>query len=794
MGYYAAMFLVSFATLAFEITLSRMYSVIAWYHLAFFAISIAMLGMTAGALTVYLKPDWFRKNVLNQSLMKLSLGFSLSVPVALIFLCLIPLPFTLSRSVINLFALVLVALSSSLPFYFSGMVVTALLTKTNLPIGKIYAADLSGAALGCLFVLAGLELLDAPSLIIICGGIGALAALHFARQTGSRRNILTGTAVMVILIISGLINSMTMSGIRPLVIKGSIVKLDEYLLEKWNSFSRVAVFQGSAHEPQYWGPSPLAPREDIFQYRMNIDGAAGTELRPFSSMEDIAHLKYDITNVAYFLRSEGKACVIGVGAGRDVQSAIYFGFRDILGIEINPIFIDLLRNRFRKFAGIADYPGVDLVVDEARSYLTKSQDQFSLIQMSMIDTWASTAAGAFTLSENALYTINAWEIFLKRLSGDGIFTVSRWYNPNNLGEAGRAVSLAVATLMKMGVDSPRSHIAMVTTDRISTLLISKTPMTGSDIATLRRISEDLEYDPVILPGEAVKSGILEEIISVRSLEELSEVIRDEPYNYEPPTDNSPYFFNMLRFKYLNTVYYREPGVIRGNLIATLTLLKLIQVLFFLSVVIIIVPLTLHFFRSKQKIQSKPIIWSGAVYFSLIGAGFMLTEIAMIQKLSVFLGHPVYALGILLFTVIASTGLGSYISERIPFEKSRSILLLPLGMALVILLFNHLLSGIIARFIVDAIPLKILISIFIVMPMGILMGFFFPTGMRVVRQIQAEDTPWYWALNGAFSVLCSAVAIFISIYFGISVNFYIAAACYALLVFCLLDLMRKRKPA
>jgi spermidine synthase len=172
-----------------------------------------------------------------------------------------------------------------------------------------------------------------------------------------------------------------------------------------------------------------------------------------------------VTNVAYFLRHQGGACIIGVGAGRDVQSAILFGQKNVLGIELNPIFINLLEKQFRDFAGIAGREGVRLVVDDARSYLSTSEEKFAVIQMSMIDTWAATGAGAFSLSENALYTEEAWDVFFRRLSDDGIFTVSRWHNPDDLGETGRVVSLAVASLLRMGITSPEKHLAMVTTSK-----------------------------------------------------------------------------------------------------------------------------------------------------------------------------------------------------------------------------------------------------------------------------------------------------------------------------------------
>jgi spermidine synthase len=518
---------------------------------------------------------------------------------------------------------------------------------------------------------------------------------------------------------------------------------------------------------------------------MTIDGAAGSSLRRFNSIEDIAHLRYDITNLAYYLRPHGGACIIGVGGARDIQGAILFGHERIVGIDVNPVFINLLRHEFKDFAGVAEHEGVRLYVDEARSLLSRSAERYSLIQMSLIDTWAATGAGAFSLSENGLYTIEAWQVFIGRLADDGIFTVSRWYDPANLGETGRMVSLAVASLLRSGINDPSGHIAMATVDKISTLLLSKLPFSAEDIAALKHVSADLRYNIMILPGEEPLDATLRDIVSARSDEVLHFAVSGKNLNYEPPTDENPYFFNMLRLQHMGEAFHAGSGVLRGNLIASITLSGLILSLMAVALTTIVVPLKIAARRTGQDRRAMPAqFWSGALYFSLIGAGFMFVEIALIQRLSVFLGHPIYALGILLFTIILSSGLGSYLSERLPLTKSPWLFAYPLATAAIIAAMPSILKVLVSSMITSPIPDKIIASIVVIFPLGLFMGVFFPTGMRLVRPIVATETPWYWALNGIFGVLSSALAVFISIYFGISINFYIAAACYAALLISL----------
>jgi hypothetical protein len=778
---YVGTFLIAFSTLALEITVTRILSVTSWYYLAFFAVSTAMLGMTAGATTVYLNPRRFTGENAGERAALSCLGYSLSVPVMLATLCYTPL--SQLQSVVGLFALLLTTLACSLPFYFSGIAVSVILTKYSLPIGKLYASDLIGASLGCVFVLGGLEVFDAPSLVLLCGSGGAAAAFSFSQRLPALKlRRLSGWAFLI-LVAGSVLNAAGGHGIRLLYSKGTI--RPRGIIEKWNSYSRVLVEQESLEPPQYWGKSPVAPHEQsVRQYHMDIDGIAGTILRRFASREDIDHLRYDVTNIAYYLRPHGNACIIGVGGGRDVQSAILFGHDSVVALEVNPTFIALLRGPFREFAGIAGRQGVRLIVDEARSYLSRTDEVFTVIQMSLIDTWAATGAGAFSLSENSLYTEEAWNVFYHRLSDDGVLTVSRWHNPRNLGETGRLASLAVASLLRMGITEPSRHIAMVTAGNISTLLLTRRPFDAQDVEKLRDVCRELQYEYVVVPGQPPVDPTLRGILSSASAEELDRSVEKGYFNIAPPTDEDPYFFNMLRLRNVMRLAGNEPGVIRGNIIATQTLLGLILTLLVLSVVTIIVPLSTRARKERAAGNRGSFLSAGAVYFSLIGAGFMCIEIGLVQRLSVFLGHPIYALGILLSTIIASAGVGSFMSERISVHQSRLLLALPVLTGLMVIVEQQALRMLVSALITSPISVRIAVSVATIFPLGILLGFFFPIGMRLAKSVLESEMAWYWGLNGVFGLLFTALAVFLSIYSGISTNFYAGAACYGAVAICL----------
>lgn len=785
---YAGTFLIAFAVLALEITLTRLLSVVAWYHLAFFVIATAMLGMTAGAIAVYLRPRRFAPDRLAEAVGGTCLRFALAVPVTLIALCMLPL--VIDKSLMCLFVLLAATAACSLPYYFAGMAVSAVLTKSKLPIGRLYASDLIGASAGCLFVLGGLEVLDAPSLILLCGAVGALAAAAFAWRAPSARPRTVALAAFLLLGVLAAGNAASSRFIRPLCVKGRVLPAAFYKMERWNSFSRVAVFPLAKRVPQLWGPSPKAPTDAVEQYAMHIDGEAGTCVTRFQTPSDIEYLRYDVTNVAYALRPRGGACIIGVGGGRDVQSALLFGHERVTGVEINPIFIDLLRNEFRGFAGIADRKEVTLVVDEARSYLSRATERFAVIQMSLVDTWAATGTGAFSLSENSLYTLEAWDAFLARLEDDGVFTVSRWYSPGNLGETARLVSMGIAAALRAGALDPSRHVALVTSGRVSTLILGKRPLGDGDIARLRQVCAEMGFNAAAVPSEPPEHPLLREIVSARSLPELLAAADRAPLRCDPTTDENPYFFNMLRLGHTRRQLAEEAGVVMGNLWATLALLALILCLVLMAVATILVPLALRRRLGDAEVRSGPVAWPGALYFSLIGAGFMLVEIAMIQRLTVLLSHPVYALGVLLFTIILSTGIGSLLSERLPLTRAPWMFVYPLVAAAAILAAPSALRLALSQMMAAPMMSRILVAVALTFPIGVILGLFFPTGMRLASQVSAGETPWYWALNGVFGVLCSALAVFISIYTGISTNFYIAAACYAAVAACVWGLHRR----
>lgn len=771
---YTGTFLAALSFLALEIALTRLLSVITWYNLAFFAVSTAMIGITAGSVRVYLRPDLFTAPRLLSDLANAALGYAISVPVSLLVLC--QLSMLLEGGLSGAVNLLIGTAACTLPFYFCGVVIAAALTRSGAPIGRIYAFDLSGAAAGCLLALVGMHLIDTPSFLFLCGGVGALAATVYAGPRSPLGRRAMGWTLGLLLACA--INSLSPFMIRPLYSKGQMAMPSEVVVERWNSFSRVLVFKPYEVSAQYWGKSPVAPERTVRQSTMLIDGAAGTTLTEWRTLDDLAYLEYDLTNLAYAIRPQGGACIIGVGGGRDVMSALWFGHRRIVGIDLNPTFIDLLRGPYRTAVPLADRPEVELVVDEARSYLARSREFFQVIQMSMIDTWAATGAGAYALSENGLYTLDGWHILLARLAPEGVLTVSRWYDESHLGETGRLVSLAVAALLQHGVREPAQHLVLAHIGRLATLLVSRAPFSATDIQVLETRMEALRFVPLLLPGHPSKQPLLEAMVAADSPTALRAAAADALLNYDPPTDDAPYFFNMLRIDRANEAWNAGAGSLRGNVIANVTLLALLFAMGILVVGAIVLPLLR---RPPGAEKTARVDFHAAGYFCLIGAGFMLVEIALIQRMSLFLGHPVYALGVLLFTLILCTGIGSGISECLPLDRPPWVYLFPLGIAVAVIALRLAIPAVCAAMETAGLLPRIGACVALFAPLGVLLGFCYPTGMRLVQATRTAETPWYWALNGICGVFCSALAVAISIHAGIVVTLYCGTACYAALL-------------
>jgi hypothetical protein len=774
----AGLFFTTLATLMLEVLDVRLLSVLTWYHLSFLAVSVAMLGMAAGAVLVFVAGDLFSPERATRALPIAALLFAVALPISHIANLTIPFPSVRGGAPAELAALAIATLALTIPFVLSGVVVTIALTRTRAPIGWLYGADLVGAAIGCVAIIVLLDLTDITSTALAAGGAAAVGALCFARFAGSRGS--SSALVVIGLFAAASANAVAERPLGVMYPKSRSLWFDQQNVDysAWNAHSHVVVRTPAPGTPFLWGPAANAPQTPVTLAVAAIDGDAGTVITKWDGHpQSLDWVKYDVTSLPYRLRS-GEVAVIGVGGGRDILTAIWAGNTRITGVEINESLIGALQGRYRDFAGIAGRPGVTLIHDEARSYLTRTPAKFDVLQMSLIDTWAATGAGAFTLSENGLYTRDGWQVFLRALTLNGVFSVSRWFDPGAVSETTRLLSLGVASLMDAGIAEPRRHLILVTRERIATMMVSKTPFSERDGDAIRRIAAEMGFTIRVSPWESGADDRLNQIAGATSAESLRTATADPYFDFAAPTDRRPFFFNMLKPRgFLLRQEASSGGVVSGNLRATRTLLALAAVAAVLVVLIIGWPL----FSTGRPPLAAGIFAAALTYFAIIGFAFLLVQIPFLQRFSVYLGHPTYTFSIILFLMILSAGLGSVASERIDVDRSRRLSWLPLGIGAAVLAETLLLQTAIQLTVGWGLPGRTLVVAAFVAPLAFAMGFCFPIGLRLLRNHSDSVTAWMWGVNGACGVMASILAVMISMWAGIHMNLLIAAGLYALLV-------------
>lgn len=790
---YAGLFVITLTTLMYEIVLTRIFSVTMWYHFAFVAISVALFGTTVGALIVHLRPDSFTEDKVLRQMWRYSLGFGASV--ALAFLTQLTIPFVPRMTAAGVMSIVLTCVVISVPFICSGVVVALALTRFQR-VNRLYAADLVGAGLGCVALVVVFRWIDGPSLVIAIAAAACFGALLLAVAAGINMAKFASTAVLVVLVATTVFNVYKHDQGNPFIrVLWAKEEQDTlHTMDRWNAFSRITVDgqQTDIGWPAGYGMSRELPGDIVVpQMSMLIDGTAGTMITGYDgSDERTDFLRYDVTNLGYYGLDEGfESAVIGVGGGRDVLSGLEFGADRVTGIEINNNILDIVTNKLGDFTNLESDPRVRLVNDEARSWLTRSDDQFDMIQMSLIDTWAASSAGAYALSENSLYTTDAWNTFFDRIDDDGMLSVSRWFSLVGRPpyETLRTAALASEVLTQRGAENPRDHVLIFEGPptqfgaTAATIIVSEKPLTADRIDTISEKATDLGFATVLSPDTVSEQHpAFADIVAPGGPDEG---LKQFDEDLSPPTDNRPFFFQMAKIgTFLKGEGFSDDLVFRP----VLTLGSLALAVLLLAAVCIGLPLVKMGRESKHR-------GMGPYYafFAGIGLGFMLVEFSQLQRLATFLGHPTYALAVVLFTVLVFSGLGSMIVEKVVDPQRPKTLLRPVVALLALLVV----FGIFTHPIIDAAeasttPIRIAVAVGILAPLALFMGMPFSLGMAAAGRNLEAPTAFMWGINGAMSVVASVFAVLIAMFFGINTAFAAGALSYVLAATAMFVIVRR----
>jgi hypothetical protein len=827
------MALVSFATLLLELALTRLFSVVLLYHFAFLAISLALLGLGAGGVFAYvfsqerapdaprsallafllarghillivvavlgaalllgprvLDPKLPRVNLLHAAiafasglllawgalrlLRDFASGALLTTPLRalvarlcwlnaiamfLLLQIVLRMPVTLDLTARNLLRLSVLYVCAAAPFFLTGLIFSSVFARERGSIPQLYGADLAGGALACLAVVPLLNWFGAPNAIVFAALMMTIAAAVWTESSGTRRYALLGAAALAVII------AFNHSGALIDIVYAKGIRRDASWVEfaRWNAISRVEVnHQG--------GAKVIVIDADASTYIMDSDPANWSDPAFRRQLMSVAPA---VVNV---LRPQGEYAIIGPGGGVDVLRAVANGGR-VTGIEINPIIAtDLMRDRYAGFShGLYLRPDVRIHVAEGRSWVRNAPDRFDVLQMTLVDTWASTAAGAFALSENNLYTVEAFREYFAHLKSDGMLAITRW-EFREAREALRVVAVAMEALRTFGFVDFQQHFLIVAERSLDrdgvpvTVLAKRTPFTAAEErAVLAHVAAHDGMHVLYAPSARERNPFSRLIASA----DPQRFAATYSFNVSPVWDDAPFFFFTMKTAEAvrSTLSGSGSGIDwKNNLgVAVLALVLVLSVLAVLA--FLLLPLSLAAGVRRQSIAQ-------LLYFVAVGLGYILVEIAFIQRFILFLGHPTYALTVVVFLMLLASGAGSFVSRRWLGDKPRGRLrLLLFVMVGIVLVQVWFLPQILQSLVGAAFPLKLAVSAALLVPLAFLMGMPFPTGLRAAGDSRGA-VEWAWAMNAAASVLGSVAAIAIAIHGGIGAALAAGAVAYA----------------
>jgi spermidine synthase len=763
--------LTSFAALLLELALTRLFSVVLFYHFAFLAISIALLGLGAGGVFAYLFKDRLARTDTRTLAARLCIDSSILVLVALEVVLHVPVFLTASGR--NFLHLTAIYVAAALPFFLTGVQFSVIFARETRHVSRLYGADLVGGALACLALVPFLNWLGGPNTILVASVALTAAAMVWTASRIGRRVAFALLAGFLMLIAANL------SGRLIDVVYAKGVLRDPAWVEfaRWNALSRVEVDRV--------GPATKAIviDADASTYIMNCD------LVHWHDTEWESDLMSAPPALANVLRPRGEFAIIGPGGGVDVLRAVANGSPSVTGIEINPIIANtIMRGRYADYSKhLYQHPNVHIQVTDGRSYLRSTAQQFDVVQMTLVDTWASTAAGAFALSENNLYTVEAFREYFQHLKPDGMIAITRW-EFRQPREALRVVSVAIEALHNLGVTEPARHFIVASEGPLNedgipvVVLAKKTAFTTEEESAVQAHLDD--YDdlvPLYLPSDpAVWQAGHNPFADLIASNDPYRFAQGYAYNVSPVTDNAPFFFFTLKPGQILGQRGQRHGVDWKVNLGVLVLVLVLVISLAAVLSFLVLPLAIKSGRQSPL----PLL-----YFVAVGLGYILVEIAFIQRFVLFLGHPTYALTVVIFLLMLSSGAGSLFSRR--WLPRTELAWMPITLVIALLLVDvFFLPHWLEAWVGLGLYSRIVVSGLLLAPLGFLMGMPFPTGLRALAAGPVIDVPsgatgednaveWAWAMNAAASVLGSVLAVVIAIQFGLNVTLACGVAAYLL---------------
>src|SRR6266446_7038289 len=792
-----AIFLITLSGLVLEVGLTRIYSASIWYHFAFVAISVALLGWGLGGFTVHLLKQRVRLSMDAAALV--TLLYAGAIPLCL---------WLLARFPFKMDQMPLYFLAPLLPFFLAGMALLIVFDLLKVGAGSLYFADLVGAAIGAVLVTLLLHWLGAEAALLTGAIAPAIAAVLLTGQrakgegrseasdlrvrreeegrgadrseepgyplatasgsvsatiaktrdaqdarsltVGLLPRIIRVVGVVVVVLMSVAVFSAVKFGafrVVPGTIKAMRRQMDANPQSRiahtgWNAYSRIDAVEG------------VAPRHVA---RLYIDSDAWTSIVEWDGrLESAKDLRDSYRALPFRLTPNAETLVIGPGGGADVVAALASGSRKVTAVELNPLMLKFVRSYGARAGNLYDRPDVEAIQSEGRNFISRTDRKFDIIFLGFVDSWASVASGGLSLSENYLYTSEAFRAYYDHLTDNGILVILRWDS-----DIPRLVSNSVATL---GADAASKRIVTLleketAANEPAQMLFMLRKRAFTDAETAEIADKWTQARPIILPGRTAPP-LIGDVLAGRKT--LGQYEAESPKFVGPVWDDSPFYFATER-------PFGMPGTIAG---------RLLKWLLGPSVAMLAVFATFGRPRRGRTGRERadgtsafPAYGGSLIYFAALGFGFIAVELALLQNLTLLVGHPIYTLSVLLFTLLAFGGIGSALSPRVSMWIACAAVA-AIGAVEAIAL---------PKLVPLLLPLplwgRIAVAIVMIAPLGLAMGVPFPRGLRETGQGSLPAPPFYWGLNGIMSVIGSITTVFVALMAGFQAAMLMGSACY-----------------
>ena len=777
-----AVAVLSAAVLGYEILLTRLFSIVQWHHFAFLVISVALLGFGASGTFLLVLGERIRTGI-EPFLALAALGFALAAPVC--FVIAERVPFNVLDapwSSGSLGWLLVIELLLAIPFFFAATGIGRALVVFRHGLSRVYAADLAGAGLGAAASVGVLYLVPAERALDFVCGLGALAgalAVGGGGRSPRRRPLLLLCVAVLVLAGFGVIGDLRISPFKPLpqalrVTGAELVETRSGPLGMVSAVENRVVPLRSAPGLSLMARAPVPEQVALF---VDADGPIAI-VRHDAALPPPAYLEDLTSALPYRLVERPRVLVLGAGGGTAVLQALGAGARSVDAVELQPHVVDLVRGRYRDFSGgVYERPEVSIHIADPRAFVEASGDEYDLIQIIAL---GSGIAGLHALESQRLLTVESVRAVLSRLSADGVaaYTVRARLPPR---DGVRLLATVLEASRVESIGSPGEHIAWIRSWSTTTLVVSRSPLSGSQVDAVRAFAGARAFDPIHVPGiapdEANRFNVLDRPYFHEAAQRLlggarEAFVRDYKFDIRPATDDRPYFRSFFRWAHAPEVL----GLSRRGGIGLLDIgylalpAALVQAVAASAALILLPLLALRGERGGAR------RWPALGGFFCIGLAFLLIEIAFIGRFTIILSHPVHALVVVLAAFLLFAGAGSYLSAR--RGSSTSITGPVVGIAAIATMYA-LVSPYLTSLLLGAHPaVKIVAAFALIAPLATLMGIPFPRALARLNAVDPSLLPWAWGINGCASVIGAVLATLLAIHVGHTVVILVGVVLYA----------------